>query len=266
LRGTLATHVSDAQCGFKAIRADVAARLLPLVEDTGWFFDTELLVLAERAGLRIAEVPVDWVDDPDSRVHIVSTARADLAGIVRMWRAFTTGRLPLADLRAQIGRGPLVEPTLDGVPTGLVGQLVRFAAIGAVSTLAYLAIFVGLRHTMDPQPANLVALAVTAVANTAANRRLTFGIRGRGGAATAQFQGLLVFALGLALTSGTLAALNVWDPHAHRLVELTFLVAANLAATLLRFVLFRAWVFRTRTPRAGRATAAVVPDLEVSAR
>jgi glycosyltransferase involved in cell wall biosynthesis len=64
LRGTLAAGFSDAQCGFKAIRGDVAARLLPMVEDTGWFFDTELLVLAERAGLRIHEVPVDWVDDP----------------------------------------------------------------------------------------------------------------------------------------------------------------------------------------------------------
>ncbi len=104
------------------------------------------------------------------------------------------------------------------------------------------------------------------MANTAANRRLTFGIRGRGGAATAQFQGLLVFALGLALTSGTLAALHVWDPHAHRLVEMTFLVAANLAATLLRFVLFRAWVFRGRTPRTSRATGAVVPELEARAR
>jgi putative flippase GtrA len=268
LRGTLATHVSDAQCGFKAIRADVAARLLPLVEDTGWFFDTELLVLAERAGLRIAEVPVDWVDDPDSRVHIVSTARADLAGIARMWRAFTTGRLPLADLRSQIGRGPLVEPDLDGVPAGLVGQLVRFAVIGVVSTLAYLALFVGLRHTLEPQAANLVALGVTAVANTAANRRITFGIRGRGGAATAQFQGLLVFALGLAMTSVTLAALNVWDPRAPRLTELAFLVSANLAATLLRFVLFRAWVFRSRAarPQGAQVTADVLPGLPVSAR
>src|SRR3954462_6870521 len=69
----LALHVrfSDAQCGFKAIRRDVAQVLLPLVEDTGWFFDTEMLVIAERAGLRIHEVPVDWVDDPDSTVHIV---------------------------------------------------------------------------------------------------------------------------------------------------------------------------------------------------
>ncbi|HEY4603843.1 MAG TPA: dolichyl-phosphate beta-glucosyltransferase, partial [Blastococcus sp.] len=103
LRRTLATSLSDAQCGFKAIRSDVARRLLPLVEDAGWFFDTELLVLAERSGLRIHEVPVDWIDDPDSRVDIGSTARADLAGIARMLRAFATGRLPVAELREQIG-------------------------------------------------------------------------------------------------------------------------------------------------------------------
>src|SRR5215218_6460056 len=72
LRGTLAARFSDAQCGFKAIRRDVARELLPLVEDTGWFFDTELLVLAERSGLRIHEVPVDWVDEPDSRVDVVA--------------------------------------------------------------------------------------------------------------------------------------------------------------------------------------------------
>ncbi|GAA1600210.1 glycosyltransferase involved in cell wall biosynthesis [Actinoplanes couchii] len=107
LRGALAARFSDAQCGFKAIRSDVAGRLLPMVEDPGWFFDTELLVLAERAGLRIHEVPVDWVDDPDSRVDIVATAVADLKGIVRVARALSTGRLPLATLRAQLGRDPL---------------------------------------------------------------------------------------------------------------------------------------------------------------
>src|SRR4051794_13483022 len=162
LRGTLATSLSDAQCGFKAIRSDVAARLLPLVEDTGWFFDTELLVLAERAGLRIHEVPDDWIDDPDSRVDIVRTARADLAGIARMGRALTTGRLPVAELRTQIGRRPLTDP-LDGVPAGLVGQLVRFAVIGALSTLAYLLLFVLLREPLGAQAANLAALLLTAV-------------------------------------------------------------------------------------------------------
>ena len=103
LKATMSARFSDAQCGFKAIRADVARRLLPLVADTGWFFDTELLVLAERAGLRIHEVPVDWVDDPDSRVDIVATATADLKGIARMRTGFALGRIPLEEVAAQLG-------------------------------------------------------------------------------------------------------------------------------------------------------------------
>jgi glycosyltransferase involved in cell wall biosynthesis len=93
LRGALRARFSDAQCGFKAIRTDVAAQLLPLVADDSWFFDTELLVLAERAGLRIYEVPVDWVDDPDSKVHIVDTALADLRGVARLRRQLKRRRL-----------------------------------------------------------------------------------------------------------------------------------------------------------------------------
>lgn len=84
LRLILRARFSDAQCGFKAIRADAARQLLPLVEDQKWFFDTELLVLAQRNGLRIHEVPVDWVEDLDSRVDIVSTALADLRGVGRL--------------------------------------------------------------------------------------------------------------------------------------------------------------------------------------
>ncbi len=96
LHATLRTGFSDAQCGFKAIRADRARQLLPHVRDNGWFFDTELLVLAERCGLRIHEVPVDWVDDPDSRVAIMATATADLRGIARLRRDLATRRLDLA--------------------------------------------------------------------------------------------------------------------------------------------------------------------------
>ncbi|WTZ06348.1 glycosyltransferase family 2 protein [Micromonospora sp. NBC_01392] len=237
LRGTLAVRFSDAQCGFKAIRADVAAELLPLVQDTGWFFDTELLVLAQRAGLRIHEVPVDWVDDPDSRVDIVATALADLRGIGRLVRALVTGALPLARLRAQLGRAPLPAPPAQ-VPVGLPGQLVRFAAVGVASTLAYLVLFLLARGPLGAQPANLLALLLTAVANTAANRRLTFGVTGRRHAGRHHLQGLLAFALGLALTSGSLAVLHaVTVPP--RAVELAVLVAANLAATALRFLLLR---------------------------
>jgi hypothetical protein len=92
LHTVLRVRFSDAQCGFKAVRRDALEELLPLVEDEAWFFDTELLVLAERAGLRIHEVPVDWIDDPDSRVDIVATASADLRGV---WRLLMTRRLPL---------------------------------------------------------------------------------------------------------------------------------------------------------------------------
>ncbi|HEX9176409.1 MAG TPA: dolichyl-phosphate beta-glucosyltransferase, partial [Mycobacterium sp.] len=98
LKSALAAGFSDAQCGFKAIRSDVARRLLPHVTDTGWFFDTELLVLAQRSGLRIHEVPVDWVDDPDSRVDIVATAAADLKGITRLMKGFATGAIPVQTL------------------------------------------------------------------------------------------------------------------------------------------------------------------------
>jgi putative flippase GtrA len=253
LHGALGAGFSDAQCGFKAVRASVAHRLLPLVEDTGWFFDTELLVLAERSGLRIHEVPVDWVDDPDSRVDIVATAFADLRGIARVGRALATGRLPLAELRAQLGRGALPAPPA-GVPRALPRQLVRFAAIGAVSTVAYVVLYALLRGAVGPFAANLGALVVTAVANTAANRRLTFGVRGSTGAAVHHLQGLIVFGLGLALTTGALAALAAWAPGASQGVELLVLVIANGLATVLRFVAFRSWIFRRhRTPETATA-------------
>lgn len=84
LRLALRSRFSDAQCGFKAGRAEAIKALLPAVEDDAWFFDTELLVLAERRGLRIHEVPVDWVDDPDSSVAILQTAVEDLRGVARL--------------------------------------------------------------------------------------------------------------------------------------------------------------------------------------
>ncbi|MEU8431427.1 bifunctional glycosyltransferase family 2/GtrA family protein [Streptomyces sp. NPDC029216] len=246
LRSSLAARFSDAQCGFKAIRREVAERLLPLVEDTGWFFDTEMLVLAERAGLRIHEVPVDWVDDPESTVHIVKTATEDLKGVWRVGRALALGALPLDRLARPFGDDPRDRTALPGVPRGLARQLLGFCAVGALSTLCYLALYSLFRLGTGPQAANAAALLVSAVANTAANRRLTFGVRGRARALRHQAQGLVVFAIGLALTSGSLAALGAaTDDPAHG-TELAVLITANLAATVLRFLLFRAWVFPER--------------------
>jgi len=78
------TKFKDAQCGFKAISADAANALVPLVKDNAWFFDTELLLIAQKNGYSIKEIPVRWVDDPDSRVKIISTAWEDIKGLLRL--------------------------------------------------------------------------------------------------------------------------------------------------------------------------------------
>jgi len=213
LHVALHARFSDAQCGFKAVRRDVASDLLPAVRDESWFFDTELLVLAQRRGLRIHEVPVDWVDDPDSRVKIVRTAFDDLLGVARL---------------------------LAGSPVA------RFMGVGVVSTLAYALLYLLLRGPVGPAWANGLALALTAVGNTAANRRLTFGVRGRRDLVRHHGRGAVVFVLTLALTSGALAVLHGLDASPPRAVELAVLVAASLVATVTRYVALRTWVFARR--------------------
>lgn len=239
LRTSLHARFSDAQCGFKAMRTDVARQLLPLVEDTGWFFDTELLVIAEKVGLRIHEVPVDWVDDPNSSVDIVDTAVKDLQGCWRVGRALATGVLPVAELRRSLGREPLVP----GVPHGMIGQMVRFGIIGIASTVAYALLYSVLHSLIGAQAANFCGLLITAVLNTAANRAFTFGVRGSDGAGKHQLQGLAIFGFALLVTSGSLAVLHAGAPDVSRHVELAVLIVANLVATVCRFVALR-WVFR----------------------
>ena len=123
-----------------------------------------------------------------------STAVADLKGVARLLKGFASGEIPVGAIAAQFGAG-----INAAAPRSLLRQGVLFAAIGIVSTVAYLLLFLALRGLTGAQGANLVALLVTAVANTAANRRFTFGVRGRTGVARHQFEGLLVFGIGLAL-------------------------------------------------------------------
>jgi glycosyltransferase involved in cell wall biosynthesis len=210
LHATLRARFSDAQCGFKAVRRDALDGLLGDIRDDAWFFDTELLVLAQRRGLRIHEVPVDWVDDPDSRVDILRTAIEDLKGIARL---------------------------------ALTGPVARFMGVGVLSTIAYALIYLALRGWVGAAGANAIALALTAVGNTAANRRLTFGVRGRERVIRQHAAGFLVFLLTLGLTSGALAVLHglVADPR--RALELAVLIAASTAATISRYVALRSWVF-----------------------
>ena len=246
LHATLGTGFSDAQCGFKAIRAEAARQLLPLTTDYGWFFDTELLVLAERAGLRIHEVPVDWIDDPDSRVKVVSTALGDLRGIICLGTGLVRGTIRVPLLRSPSPPGlPGPGQPADGNRLGeIASQLARFFVVGVASTLAFVVLYLLLRQAMNAQAANAVSLLITAIANTAVNRRFTFGIRGRTKAARHQLRGLIAFGIGLAFTSGALAALDAVTAQPGRATEVAVLVAANLVATVVRFALYRTWVFR----------------------
>ncbi len=96
VKAVLWTSFSDAQCGFKAISRAAMADLVPDVRDQSWFFDTELLVIAEKRGYRIADIPVEWIEDDDSRVKIVKTAWDDIKGVFRvrssLWRAVLSPR------------------------------------------------------------------------------------------------------------------------------------------------------------------------------
>jgi putative flippase GtrA len=248
VRTVLSTSFSDAQCGFKAITGPAARRLLPLVRDDSWFFDTELLVLAERCGLRIHEVPVDWTDDPDSRVDIVQTAKDDLRGIWRLFTDLGRHRLPVEAIAAELGRGPLASAS----PPAFLSQVVRFGVVGVLSTLAFALLFFMLRPPFGAQAANFLALLLTAIANTGANRWFTFGVTGRVGAVRHQLQGGIVFALAWGITAGSLVVLHASVAHPSPAEEILVLTAANLIATVLRFVLLRGWVFRTRRAAPGR--------------
>ncbi|MCI9871507.1 bifunctional glycosyltransferase family 2/GtrA family protein [Arthrobacter humicola] len=240
LRRTMQVRFSDAQCGFKAIRADVAKRILPHIEDNGWFFDTELLIIAERSGLRIHEIPVDWVDDPDSRVDIRQTAVDDLRGLVRVAGSLLKGSIPVQAIYAELGRRPIVAPRRPS----FFGQVLRFGLVGGASTIAFALLYLTLQAPFGAQQANFIALLLTAVGNTAANRRFTFGIRGPVRLFTQQFQGLVVFLLAWTITSSSLMILHAVSVDAAPSHELLVLTGANIVATLLRFVLLRAWVFR----------------------
>jgi putative flippase GtrA len=136
-----------------------------------------------------------------------------------------------------------------------VRQLASFGAIGAASTFAYVALYSWLRETTPAGVANALALVITAVGNTAANRWLTFGVRGRDNLARDHAAGLVALGAALFITSMGLVILNAVAPHHGRLTELAILVAANAVATLARFLLLRFAIDRARDARMSTAPA-----------
>lgn len=229
LKLSLGVGFSDAQCGFKAMSAQAARELLPVVEDTEWFFDTELLARAEWAGYRIHEFGTDWIDDPDSSVDVLATAWKDIRGIVRLRRG-----------------GP-VHATSEPPAPNTGAQILHFIDVGLISTVLYATIFLFGSQVVSAATANIIALLLSTVANTALNRSHTFGVRSPHRRLTAQVKGLAAFCLCLAFTSAGLAVADGFTGAWASIGTLALLTAANLAATVVRFVLMRTWVFARGT-------------------
>ena len=278
LRSALRSSCTDAQCGFKAMRRQAAMELLPLVEDQEWFFDTEVLVTAQRIGLRIHEVPVDWVDDTDSRVEVLHTALTDLRGVWRLLgpaarqRAVLRPARPDSDIHASgtgvppdrrpihLGDrwGDRVTGLVPGAPSDGLGttapddrpgtavfadELLRFAGVGAVSTVAYAALFAVLEPGLGSYPANAVAIALCSLGNTAAHRGMAGTARHGLDRPHRMVTAASLVGVSLAFTSGALAVTRAVGLTS-LLPELVAVSAANVGAAVIRFAILRTWVFR----------------------
>ncbi len=228
VRLALRSDVSDFQCGFKAIGRERALQLLPLVDDEGWFFDTELVVTAERLGMRISETPVEWTDDPHSSVHILEAAREDLRGI---WRLARTGRTP----RSVPGPPPPAR-RLDATSN----ELLSFAGVGVLSTLSYLLLFAFGWPRLGPVLANAVSVAFCTVVNTAVHRSLAHGRRAPG----PSFATVVAALYGVSLAATT-AAIALTDAlvGSSLTADAVAATAACCVAGLVRFSLLRGWAY-----------------------
>jgi len=241
---SLRSRVSDFQCGFKAIRREQALQILPLVDDDEWFFDTELIVTAERLGVRISETPVDWTDDPNSSVDIVHTALDDLRGI---WRIARDRRL----VRARARAAAATAPSAAGTTPATADQLLSFAGVGVLSTLSYLLLFAAGWSALGPWLANAVALAFCTLVNTALHRSLAR--RSPAGATSLSERPSFVtviavlYGVSLVATTAAIALANVLAGPS-LVGDAVAATLASCAAALLRFSLLRGWAFRPPAP------------------
>jgi hypothetical protein len=237
LRVALRCRFSDAQCGFKAMRADDARVVLPLVVDNEWFFDTELLVVAERAGLRVSEVPVDWSDDPNSSVHIADTAIKDLQGV---WRMLRTPRIRVAGVGAV--RPAQLQPTL--------AELLRTTRFGPAGLAVYATLLTLLGQFLPLAVANLSALVVGVWVSVALRSRRRQAPRAIVGSWPVTAGAAMLLATSAVATSTVLGvATLVGAPTAAAAV--TAATVGMSVAALARFLVGRDLVFRASQDRAG---------------
>ncbi|MEV7003987.1 glycosyltransferase [Streptomyces sp. NPDC093982] len=246
IRFTHGTTFTDGQCGFKAARTEVIRPLLEATQDDGFFFDTELLILADYNGLRVHEVAVDWVEDLDSRVDLARTSLRNISGLWRMARLKASGD-------ANVSLPPRPVPTAEhpdavlarerrGILTWEVGC---FLVIGIASTAGHALLYWLLRSWWSPLFANLLAQTTLTIVNTEANRRLTF--RGsRTGTTRAHTGGIILFAFSYLATTCAVAAYRALTPSPSRLSEVVVLSIACCLVTIIRFAAMKYAVFVRR--------------------
>jgi putative flippase GtrA len=263
LKITLSNSCSDAQCGFKALRHQAVEVVLPLVDDESWFFDTEVLITAQRLGLRIHEVPVDWVDDLDSRVAVANTAWLDACGVARMMTPTSRHRaaqvrrqlppalipsFPSASASASASTTAVATSTGDGTGSDddvFADELLRFAGVGLVSTLAYVVLFVLLESRIDTYAANVIALVGCTLGNTATHRGMAGTVRHGLDRFHRVVVGAALLAVSLVFTTLALMITRMIGIDALA-TELLGVTVANVAAAAFRFAMLRTWVFRPR--------------------
>ena len=254
LRRGMGASVTDAQCGFKAARAEVARPLVQKVSDDGFFFDTELLLLAEYNGLRdFTRVPVEGLGSTvDSRVNVRRTASADLRGVARGRIDLAVGKarvdLPLPPSLAPVHPDATLAPRQSRVES--LSKILTFTVTGLSSAL-FVAIYLVLRRVWVPAFADLVALAVTSVANTEANRKWTFARTAEGRAAGSRirqhYRAGIVFFLCSASTTGAVSLLRLLFPGRIQSAELAAILGVGIILTTFRYIALDRWALARDT-------------------
>ena len=226
IRALVHNHFSDASCGFKAMRQETAQVLLPLVADNALFFDTELLLLAERNGLRIHEVPVDWVD-----TESVSRCQTPPPPIskdsVASYEFWERGWIP--------SRSRPVSEARQFLPIGPI------ARVGLFTTLSYFALFFLLTPFLGVYAANVVVLAICTATNIAAHGRFTFVTHGPIRLDVVLLGWVVIFTTNVLLTTLGLVVASWVAPGALLARVIAILIGTGMAALASTL---QTWIFR----------------------
>lgn len=235
LKSVLSAQFNDAQCGFKALRNDAWKELSPQITDNEWFFDTELLYVAQQEQYRLNDVPVFWTDDPNSTVHVGSTVIKDLIGMKNLYTKYK--------------------------PQSLARKLFIFCIIGALTTVGFGLTYFFLRFFMGAEYSNLVSLISMTLLNIFLNKIWTFR-KGDGHNILDYVLALITFALSWAISSGGLYLLHLSHWTLSRTEESLYAVGLQFFATIIKFVLFN-FIFTEKSADIQEQATEIIDQLPI---